>query len=294
MGFDSKLKNGKFILTAEVAPPRGTDFKSEIKKIEPLKGYVDAFNVTDNQRSMVRMSPVAMSKFLIEEGFEPICQFTARDRNRMAIQSDLLAAAAFGIKNVCFMTGDFTTLGDEPGAKPVFDVDSIQLIKIARILEKGNLINGKKISGSVSFNIGAVYNPFAGPEKLQVLKLKRKIEEGATFIQTQPIYDLALARDVHDLISSFGAVPIIGLLPVKSLKMANFMKRINPKSIPDKLIQGLERTNDPYSYGWDFTIDLARGIAEFGRGIHFMLVGKTYELAKFISELKNGPLNHRF
>jgi len=294
MIFRDKLKNGKFIITAEVAPPRGSDFESEIKKIEPLKGHVDAFNVTDNQRSMVRMSSLVMSKLLKDRGFEPICQFTARDRNRIAIQSDLLGAAAFGIENICLMTGDFTTLGDEPGAKPVFDVDSIQLIRIAKTLKEGKLINGKEISGKISFNIGAVYNPFSGPKKLQLLKLKRKIEEGAEFIQTQPIYDTSLAREINELILSLGAVPIIGLLPIKSLRMANFMKKINPRSIPKKLIEGLENANDPYTYGWEFTIDLARCIAEFGRGIHFMLVGKTYELAKFISELKNGPLNHKF
>ena len=294
MSFSEKLKSGKFILTAEVAPPRGTDFEDEIEKIKPLKGYIDAFNVTDNQRSMVRMSSLVMSNLLKERGFEPICQFTARDRNRIAIQSDLLAASALGIENVCLMTGDFTTLGDEPGAKPVFDVDSVQLIRIARTLESGKLINGKPISGKVKFNIGAVFNPFAGPEKLQLMKLKRKIEEGAAFIQTQPVYDVETARDVHELILSLGAVPIIGLLPVKSLKMANFMNRINPKSIPEKLLRGLERANDPYSYGWSYTIELARAIAEFGRGIHFMLVGKTYELARFIDDLKRGPLNHRF
>ncbi len=295
MTFSEKLKNGKFIITAEVAPPRGTDWKSVIESIKPLKEKVDAFNVTDNQRSMVRMSSLAMSKLLLDSGFDPIFQITCRDRNRIALQSELLGAAALGIRNICLMTGDFTTLGDQPDAKPVFDIDSVQLIELAKKLESGKLLNGKEIKGSVEFTVGAVYNPFAGPKILQEWKLRKKVEAGAEFIQTQPVYDIRVAEEVNDLIEALGAVPIIGLLPVKSLKMANFMKKLNPTSVPDKLIEGLEKANDPAQYGWDYVIDIAHAIAEFGRGIHFMLVGKTSELAAFIDYLRNdSPYNHKF
>ncbi|GAB6076840.1 methylenetetrahydrofolate reductase [Desulfurobacterium crinifex] len=295
MSFSKKLRNGKFIITAEVAPPRGTDWKSVIEGIEPLKGKVDAFNVTDNQRSMVRMSSLVMSKLLLDSGFDPIFQLTCRDRNRIALQSELLGAAALGIRNICLMTGDFTTLGDQPDAKPVFDIDSVQLIELAKKLESGKLLNGKEIKGSVEFTVGAVYNPFAGPKTLQEWKLRKKVEAGAEFIQTQPVYDIRVAEEVNDLIEALGAVPIIGLLPVKSLKMANFMKKLNPTSVPDKLIEGLEKANDPAQYGWDYVIDIAHAIAEFGRGIHFMLVGKTAELAAFIDYLRNdSPYNHKF
>ncbi|WP_163327800.1 methylenetetrahydrofolate reductase [Desulfurobacterium thermolithotrophum] len=295
MSFSKKVKNGKFIITAEVAPPRGIEWKTVIESIEPLKGKVDAFNVTDNQRSMVRMSSLAMSKLLLDSGFEPIFQLTCRDRNRIALQSELLGAAALGIKNVCLMTGDFTTLGDQPDAKPVFDIDSIHLIQTAKKLESGVLLNRKELKGVPTFTVGAVYNPFAGPKVLQVWKLRKKIEAGAEFIQTQPVYDVRMAKDVHDLIESLGAVPIIGLLPIKSLKMANFMKKLNPTSIPNRLIEGLERANNPAQYGWDYVIDIAHAIAEFGKGIHFMLVGKTAELAAFIDYLRNNsPYNHKF
>ncbi|ADY73529.1 methylenetetrahydrofolate reductase [Desulfurobacterium thermolithotrophum DSM 11699] len=295
MSFSKKIKNGKFIITAEVAPPRGIEWKTVIESIEPLKGKVDAFNVTDNQRSMVRMSSLAMSKLLLDSGFEPIFQLTCRDRNRIALQSELLGAAALGIKNVCLMTGDFTTLGDQPDAKPVFDIDSIHLIQTAKKLESGVLLNGKELKGVPNFTVGAVYNPFAGPKVLQVWKLRKKIEAGAEFIQTQPVYDVRVAKDVHDLIESLGAIPIIGLLPIKSLKMANFMKKLNPTSIPNRLIEGLERANNPAQYGWDYVIDIAHAIAEFGKGIHFMLVGKTAELAAFIDYLRNNsPYNHKF
>ncbi|TCK06385.1 methylenetetrahydrofolate reductase [Phorcysia thermohydrogeniphila] len=295
MTFGEKLKAGKFLITAEVAPPRGTDWKSVVKGIEPLRGKVDAFNVTDCQRSMVRMSALAMSKLLLDSGFDPILQLTCRDRNRIALQSDLLGAAAFGIKNICLMTGDFTTLGDQKDAKPVFDVDSVGLIETAKRLTEGYLLNGKELKGVPEFCIGAVFNPFAGPFELQIMKLEKKIRAGALFIQTQPVYDVKVAEEVNSLISELGAVPIIGLLPIKSLRMANFMKKLNPTSIPDSLVEGLEKANDPAKYGWDYIIDLAHAIAEFGRGIHFMLVGKTEELASFIDYLRNHErYNHKF
>ena len=282
------MSSGEFVITVEVAPPRGVNWQEVLKSIEPLKGKVDAFNVTDCQRSMVRMSSLSMAKLLLDGGYEPILQVTCRDKNRIALQSELLGAWALGIENLCLMTGDFTTLGDQPDAKPVFDIDSVQLIETAQTLNSGKLLNGKELDGSPDFFVGAVYNPFAGPEYLQTLKLKKKIEAGAKFIQTQPIYQLDVAREVAQLISSLGAVPLIGLLPIKSLKMANFINRLNPTSVPSFLIEGLERAENPALYGWEYTLELARGIAELGSGVHFMLVGRTAELADFIDELKNG------
>ena len=287
MTFREKVLKGKFVITAEVAPPRGTDWESVVEPLKPLKGKVDAFNVTDCQRSMVRMAPLPMAKLLKDSGYDPILQLTCRDRNRIALQSELLGAYALGVENVCLMTGDFTTLGDQPDAKPVFDLDSVQLIELASRLNSGKLLNGKELKGKVDLFIGAVYNPFAGPEPLQVWKLEKKIKAGARFIQTQPIYDVKLAKEVSSLIYSLGAVPIIGLLPIKSLKMANFMKKLNPTSVPDSLVKGLETAEDPASYGWEFVLDVARACLEFSGGIHFMLVGKVRELADFIDYLKN-------
>ena len=287
MTFREKVLKGKFVITAEVAPPRGTEWESVVEPLKPLKGKVDAFNVTDCQRSMVRMAPLPMAKLLKDSGYDPVLQLTCRDRNRIALQSELLGAYALGVENVCLMTGDFTTLGDQPDAKPVFDLDSVQLIELASRLNSGKLLNGKELKGKVDLFIGAVYNPFAGPEPLQVWKLEKKIKAGARFIQTQPIYDVKLAEEVSSLIYSLGAVPIIGLLPIKSLKMANFMKKLNPTSVPDSLVKGLETAEDPASYGWEFVLDVARACLEFSGGIHFMLVGKVRELADFIDYLKN-------
>jgi len=287
LSFREKIASNRFVITAEVAPPRGTDWRPVVESIEPLRGKVDAFNVTDCQRSMVRMAPLPMAKLLKDSGYEPILQLTCRDRNRIALQSELLGAYALGIENVCLMTGDFTTLGDQPDAKPVFDLDSVQLIELASQLNSGRLLNGKELKGKVDLFIGAVYNPFAGPEILQIWKLEKKIKAGARFIQTQPIYDVELARKVSELVYSLGAVPVVGILPIKSLKMANFMKRLNPTSVPDSLIEGLERASDPASYGWEFALDVARACIEFSGGIHFMLVGKVQELANFIDSVKN-------
>jgi 5,10-methylenetetrahydrofolate reductase len=295
LSFRRKLLEGRFVVTAEVAPPRGHDWGSVVSQVEPLKGKVDAFNVTDCQRSMVRMSALAMAKLLLDSGFEPILQLTCRDRNRIALQSDLLGAYALGVKNLCLMTGDFTTLGDQPDAKPVFDLDSVQLIELARSLNGGRLLNGKPLDSPTDFLIGAVFNPFAGPERLQLLKLKKKVAAGAVFVQTQPVYDVETARRACQLIEDAGAVPLVGLLPVKSLKMASFIKRLNPNSVPDSLIEGLERAENPALYGWNFVLELAEAVAEFAGGVHFMLVGKPKELADFIDYLRNDSRhNHRF
>jgi len=295
LSFRRKLLEGRFVVTAEVAPPRGHDWGNVVSQVEPLKGKVDAFNVTDCQRSMVRMSALAMAKLLLDSGFEPILQLTCRDRNRIALQSDLLGAYALGVKNLCLMTGDFTTLGDQPDAKPVFDLHSVQLIELARSLNGGRLLNGKPLDSPTDFLIGAVFNPFAGPERLQLLKLKKKVAAGAVFVQTQPVYDVETARRACQLIEDAGAVPLVGLLPVKSLKMASFIKRLNPNSVPDSLIEGLERAENPALYGWNFVLELAEAVAEFAGGVHFMLVGKPKELADFIDYLRNDSRhNHRF
>ena len=295
MSFREKITSGKFVITAEVAPPRGTDWRPVVESIEPLKGKVDAFNVTDCQRSMIRMASLPMAKLLLDSGYEPILQVTCRDKNRIALQSELLGAYALGIGNVCLMTGDFTTLGDQPDAKPVFDLDSAQLIETASSLNSGKLLNGKELDGKTDLFIGAVYNPFAGPELLQVWKLEKKIKAGARFIQTQPIYNIRLAEEVSKLIYSLGAVPLIGILPIKSLKMANFMKKLNPTSVPDSLIRGLESSRDPASYGWEFALEIAKACIEFSGGVHFMLVGKVQELANFVDFVKNHKdYNDRF
>lgn len=290
MTLREKLNSNTFIITAEIAPPRGINWEKTIKEIEPLRDKVDAFNVTDCQRSMLRMSSIAMSKILLDNGFEPILQITCRDRNRIALQSELLGAAAFGIQNVCLMTGDFTTLGDVPQAKPVFDLDSVQLIKSVSDMNKGKLINGKDLDKPTSFTIGAVYNPFAGPPKLQVWKLEKKIRAGATFIQTQPVYDVKKAKEVTEIIRDLGGKAIIGLLPIRSVKMANFIEKLNPGSVPENLKKAIENAEKPAEYGWKYTIELAKAISEFADGVHFMLVGKVKELADFITYLRN---NHR-
>ncbi len=287
MTLHEKLSSGKFVITAEIAPPRGTEWKKVIEEIEPLRGRVDAFNVTDCQRSMLRMSSIAMSKILLDSGFEPILQLTCRDRNRIALQSELLGASALGIRNVCLMTGDFTTLGDVPQAKPVFDLDSVQLIKSVSDMNRGKLINGKDLDEPTSFTIGAVFNPFAGPKRLQVWKLEKKIRAGAVFIQTQPVYDVKTAREVVETIKDLGGKAIIGLLPVRSVRMANFMEKLNPGSVPTDLRRAVEKAENPAEYGWKYTIDLAKAISEFADGIHFMLVGKIEELADFITYLRN-------
>ncbi|MHC1575847.1 MAG: methylenetetrahydrofolate reductase, partial [Methanosarcinaceae archaeon] len=180
--FNDTLRSDRFIITAEVSPPKGVDTSAMLSDAVRLGGWVDAINITDNQRAVMRMSPLAAGKMLLDEGHEVIMQLTCRDRNRLALQSDLLGAAAIGIRNVCVMSGDHTTKGDHPGAKPVYDLDSIQLLSMIQNMEKGYDLAGNDLENAPEFVVGAVSN--IDPTKpMQLLKLKKKVRVGTQFIQ---------------------------------------------------------------------------------------------------------------
>ena len=182
--------SGKFAITSEVAPPKGTDV-SELKEgAEHLRGRVDAINVTDLQSSVMRLGSLAVCRLLKDWGFEPVFQLTCRDRNRLALQSDLISAAVLGIENVLLLTGDYPTLGDHPDAKPVFDMDSVSLLQVAAGLMEGHDMVGNELKGSPKFCMGAVVNPGADPIEPQIIKMEKKIEAGATFFQTQGVFEV--------------------------------------------------------------------------------------------------------
>ncbi|MBM4053907.1 MAG: methylenetetrahydrofolate reductase [Planctomycetes bacterium] len=234
------LRNGKFAVTAELGPPRGADRTIIEKKAEMLKGYGDAFNITDCQTAVVRMSSIAAGRIVLDSGVEPIIQMTCRDRNRIAIQSDLLGAAALGAKNLLCLTGDHQKFGDHPMAKGVFDIDSIQLIQIAKTLRDEKLFQcGQELKAEEPrFFIGAAENPFADPFKYRAARLAKKIKAGADFIQTQIIYNVKKFEEWMKMVTDMGlhekTYILAGVAPLKSKGMAKHMKHNVPgMDVPD-------------------------------------------------------------
>lgn len=237
------LRNGHFAVTAELGPPRGADRSVIEKKASILKGYGDAFNITDCQTAVVRMSSIAAGRIVLDAGVEPIIQMTCRDRNRIAIQSDLLGAAALGAKNLLCLTGDHQKFGDHPMAKGVFDLDSINLIQMVKMLrDEKKFQSGQDLKASEPrFFIGAAENPFADPFKFRAIRLAKKINAGADFIQTQIIYNVPKFKEWMKMVADMGlhekAFILAGVAPLKSAGMAKHMKHNVPgMDVPDEVM----------------------------------------------------------
>jgi len=271
--FSEKLKSKKFIITCELFPPKGTDLTNLLKKAEALKGMVDGVNVTDSQRAIMRISPLAVCHILKEKSLEPVFQLTCRDRNRIALQSDLLGASTLGIENILILSGDHPVIGDHPEAKPVYDLGPVQLLRTARTLEKGEDLAGRRLKGVPKFCLGAVANPSFEPLELQILMMEKKVRAGAEFFQTQPIFDLKTLKNFKEKISKLGAKVIIGIFLLKSLKMAQLMNEIGLK-IPKEYLKRLEKAKDPLKEGMNIAIDLIKNIKNECDGVHLMALGK--------------------
>lgn len=241
------LAAGQFAVTGEIGPPKSFDANEIRRKASLLKGYVDAANITDNQTAIVRMSSIATGILVLNEGLEPVIQVTCRDRNRLAIQSDILGAAAFGIKNVLCLSGDHQSLGNHPGAKNVHDIDSMQLIRMLQEMrDKGCFQCGEEIvGGGPPLFIGAAANPFAQPIHLRPMRLKKKAVAGADFVQTQLIYDMDRFREYMKKVVDLGVTESVSILagvgPLKSAAMARHMRDNVPgMSVPDAVIRRME------------------------------------------------------
>jgi len=240
------LKAGHFAFTGEVGPPRGTDVEAVKKKAGFLKGKVDSVNITDNQTAMVRMSSWAASIILLSEGLEPNYQMVCRDRNRLAMQSDILGASAHGIKNMLCLSGDHQQFGDHPQAKGVFDIDSMQLINmVKKMRDDGKFLGGADIDSPPEIFIGAAANPFADPFEWRVHRLAKKINAGADFIQTQCIYNMGKMREWIKQANDMGLTEkvyiLAGVTPMKGLGMARYMKNNVPgMDVPDEIINRLK------------------------------------------------------
>jgi 5,10-methylenetetrahydrofolate reductase len=283
-GFFDTANNG-FAVTAEIPPPKGSIPDKSLAVAREVAGRVDAVNVTDNQRAVVRMSALAFCKHLADAGCEPLLQLCGRDRNRLAIQSDLLGAASFGIKNICVMTGDHTTMGDTPGAKPVFDLDAVQLIKLADDLSNGLSINGKTLKNHPTFHIGGVINPFYEPFDLELIKTRKKIKAGAKFFQTQPFFDKKSLETFLDRVKGPNGIDtkiLIGITPLKSEKMITFLnENVLTTPIPGDVIERIKGAKDPAEEGLklsaEFISDIKNGDYEIS-GVHLMPIGQVEKL----------------
>jgi 5,10-methylenetetrahydrofolate reductase len=268
------LENGTFAVTAEIGPPKGTDPQVILKKADLVKGYADAFNVTDNQTAVVRMSSIAGCSLLLSKGIEPIMQMTCRDRNRIALQSDILGASALGIKNILCLTGDHQSFGNHPQSKGVFDIDSVQLIQIVKNMRDSSVFqNGESIlAGKPDVFIGGAANPFSDPFELSINHLEKKIRAGVDFIQTQSVYNLAGFTRWMDEVRSQGLDKkvsiLVGVTPLKSVKMAERMKfHVPGVDVPDAVYERMQHAVDHKKEGFMIAVETLREIQKI-KGIH--------------------------
>ncbi len=246
-GLEQILRAGQFAVTTEVGPPKSADAGVILKKAGQLRGYADAFNVTDNQTAIARMSSVAGARLLFEQGLEPVLQMTCRDRNRIAMQADLLGAHALGIRNVLCLTGDHVFGGNHPQARKVYDLDSVNLIAMVRGMTAGKFECGEDLKPAPDFFIGAVENPFAPPYEFRPHRLKKKAEAGARFIQTQMIFNVARFKEFMARVSDLGVDKqlfiLAGVGPLKSPGMARYMRdNVAGCEVPDELVKRMEKT----------------------------------------------------
>jgi len=278
MSFKEILNSGKFVVTAEVGPPKGTDIKEMLHNMEILKGKLDAVNVTDNQSAVMRICSMAVCKIAMEHGLEPILQMTCRDRNRIGLQSDLLGASILGVKNVLCMTGDHVSAGDHKGAKPVYDVESVQLLKAVDGLNNGKDMSGNELKGSTDFFQGAVVTPEANPIEPQLIKFEKKIRAGAKFFQTQAIYDIEKFKEFMKHARKFPVKILAGFVVLKSAGMANFLNNNVPGiRVPQSLIDELKAAGKEKALDTGMNIT-ARHIKQLKDekicdGVHIMAIG---------------------
>lgn len=277
----SLFEQGEFAVTCEIGPPKNAQGDGIRKHTEHLNPFVDAVNLTDNQTAIVRLSSIGAGVHVLAAGGEPIIQMTTRDRNRIALQSDLLGAYSLGVRNVLCLSGDHQTFGNHQGAKNVYDLDSIQLIKTvkdmrdAKVFQSGEVIK----QGEPRFFIGAVANPFADPFEFRVLRLEKKIRAGAQFIQTQCIFDMERFEAFMDLARKRGlhqqAYIMAGVMPIKSAKAAKYMqKNVSGMLVPDGIVERMSKAEDQSAEGVKLCIEQIKHLRTIPgvRGVHIMAV----------------------
>lgn len=284
--FKDKILNNEKVITVELAPPKGTNLTKFYENAVAVKDYVDAYNLTDNQRSVVRMSPFACANVLIKENLSPIYQITCRDRNRMAIQSDLIAASAMGVENILALTGDHVCTGDQPESKPVFDLDSVQSLYTISRLNEGFDLADKKLDGATNLFAGAVVNPCVSNLEIHIWRMHEKIRMGAKFFQTQVVFDTSILEEFMVSTRKCNTKIIAGIILVKSLKMAKYLNDFVPGlHIPEWVIKELENSNNQMETGIEITAHLVKEFLSIADGIHIMAIHQEHRLKDIFKKL---------
>ncbi|NIM05392.1 MAG: 5,10-methylenetetrahydrofolate reductase [Armatimonadetes bacterium] len=288
MSLRPALQSDKFVITGEIGPPKGTNVEPALHEAEYFRGRVDGINVTDIQAAAMRLGSMVTCHLLKDAGLEPVLQMVCRDRNRLALQSDLLSAWVLGIENVLCLTGDYPTLGDHPGAKPVFDLDSVQLLKAAKGLNEGHDMMGNELDGKPDFCLGAVVTPGGNPVEMQIMKLEKKVEAGAEFIQTQAIYDIDQFAEFMNKISHLKVPILAGIVLLKSAGMAKYMNsNVAGVSVPEELVKRMSaagaadkeakeaglKADNKVKTSIEIAAELIQKLKPLCRGIHMMPLG---------------------
>jgi len=276
MKLTTRFTERGFVVTGEVGPAKGADASEALDGAALMARSVDAVNVTDSQSAVMRLGSMAVAHLLKQKGIEPVFQLTCRDRNRIALQSDLLSAAALGIENVLCITGDHMVLGDHPEAKKVFDLDSVQLLAAARGLKEGRDLAGHEVDPPPGFCLGAVVNPGSDDLEMQLLKMRKKIDAGAEFFQTQAVFEPDAFSQFMEKATRLGVPVMVGIVPLKSAAMAEYMNNnIAGVSVPQPIIDRLRdtRKEDRKKVSIEIAVDFAREVKGICQGVHLMPLG---------------------
>jgi methylenetetrahydrofolate reductase (NADPH) len=285
------LNAGKFVVTGEVGPPKGVNLEQCLDDAARLRDKVVAINVTDLQSAVMRVGSMAVCAKLIERDLEPVYQVTCRDRNRLALQSDLLSAWVLGVRNVLCLTGDHPVLGDEHDAKPVYDLDSVQLLKAASTLNQGQDLAGHELEGKPDLFLGAVVTPSAEPLEPQIIKMEKKIAAGARFFQTQAIYEPDRFEDFVNRAQGFNVPILAGIVVLKSAAMARFMNaNVAGINVPDSIIAEMEETQkeDRKRKAVEISARLIRQVKPLSQGVHIMPLGWDELVPEIIEQAQLG------
>jgi len=284
MTFKEKIQSGKFLVTSEIGPPKGIETKQILEEAELIRGRIDAINVTDLQSSVMRLGSLAVCVLLKQRGFEPIFQITCRDRNRLALQSDILSASALDIENLLILTGDYPTLGDHPEAKPVFDLESVQLLQVVKKIQEGFDMKGNKLEGNPpKFCVGAVVNPGADPLEPQIIKMEKKISAGAEFFQTQAVYDIKVFENFLSKIKHLKTKILVGIVLLKSAGMTKYMNENVPGvNVPESIIKEMGGAKDKLEKSVEIAARLIKELKQMCQGVHIMPIGWNRYLPKVL------------
>jgi len=276
MKLSALFRQGKFVVTGEIGPGKSSSAEEVLNGARIMAPYVDAVNITDNQSAVMRLGSLAVSRLLKKEDIEPVFQLTCRDRNRIALQSDLLSAAALGVENVLLLTGDHMVLGDHPQAKKVFDLDSVQLIAAAKGLNEGRDMTGHEVEKAPDLCLGAVVNPGSDEMETQIIKMKKKIDAGARFFQTQVVYEPEVFENFMEQAGKFDVPIMVGIIPLKSAGMARYMNEsVAGVRVPEEMIERMEKIQkaDRKKVSTEITASLVRKMKNMCQGVHLMPLG---------------------